>query len=118
MKAISCAACRKKIAKEAEEAYLKKEYAFFNDAAYSMAVYATCAALAVHHRRGRSKRYIRKLYDEMVLIMTVPAVFGKQITMSSVMKQLEEEYGIDFTRIKPNIESEKEFVRGAQKGAR
>ena len=53
MRALNCSACRKKIKQECTEEYLKKEYAFFKDAAYSMAVYATIAALAVHHRRNR-----------------------------------------------------------------
>lgn len=80
--ATDCRKCREKIYKEAETAYLKKEYQFFEDAAYSMAVFATIAAMSVNLRRGRSRTYIRKFFQEL------------------------------------HIESEKEFVKGTQKGAK
>lgn len=113
-----CAKCRERIYKEAEEQYLKQEYKFFEDAAYSMAVFATIAALSVQLRRGRSRTYIRKFFQEMCLIFDAPPIMGKQITMTEMQKLFENEYGIDFKKIKLHIESEKEFVKGTQKGAK
>ena len=110
-----CTACRKRIYKEAETAYLKQEYKFFEDAAYSMAVFATIVALSVHHRRGRSKAYIRSFFDEMCFIFDAPPVMGKEIRMTDMQKVLEEKYGIDFNRIKLHLESEREFVHGTKK---
>lgn len=66
MKTKSCDTCRKQIHAEEQEAFLKKEYAVLKDAAYTFAVYATTAALAVQVRRGRSKEYIQALFDDMV----------------------------------------------------
>lgn len=111
-----CQECRKRIYKEAETAYLKKEYSFFSDAAYSMAVFATIAALSVHHRRGRSRTYVRSFFDEMCLVFDAPPVMGKPITMTDMMKLFEDKYGIDFSKIRLHLESEKEFIRGTQKG--
>jgi hypothetical protein len=113
-----CTVCRKRIYKEAETAYLKQEYKFFEDAAYSMAVFATIVALSVLHRRERSRTFIRSFYDEMCLIFDAPPVMGKEIRMTDMQKVLEEKYGIDFDRIKLHLESEKEFINGIQKGAK
>lgn len=60
-----CKKCREQIYKEAEEKYLKNEYRFFADSAYSMAIFATVAALQVQHRRNRSRKYIRQFFDDM-----------------------------------------------------
>lgn len=111
-----CAKCRERIYKEAEEQYLKQEYKFFEDAAYSMAIFATVAALSVHHRRERSRTYIRSFFDEMCLVFDAPPIKGKPITMTDMMKLFEDKYGIDFSKIKLHIESEKEFIHGVQKG--
>jgi hypothetical protein len=75
-----------------------------------MAVFATIVALSVHHRRGRSKAYIRSFFDEMCFIFDMPPIFGKSITMTEMMKLFEKEYGIDFNWIKLHLESEKEFI--------
>ena len=48
----------------------------------------------------------------------MPQILGKSITMTEMMKFFEKEYGIDFNRIKLHLESEKEFIRGTQKGSR
>lgn len=115
---IDCTKCREQIYKAAEEQYLKHEYKFFEDAAYSMAIFSVIAALAVHHRRNRSKKYIQGIFKEMCLIFDAPPVMGKQITMTEMQKLFENEYGIDFNEIKLHIESEKEFVNGTLKKAR
>lgn len=105
-----CQKCRKAIYKEAETAYLQHEYKFFEDSAFSMACFAAVVALSVHYRRGRSKTYIRSFFDEMCFIFDMPEHLGKGITMTEMMKFFENEYGIDFNRIKLHLESEKEFL--------
>lgn len=110
----NCSECRKRIYKEAETAYLKTQYQWFGDAAYSMAIFSTVACLAVMKRRSRSKDYIRKFYDEMCFMYDYPEFFGKRVTMTELMKNFEEEYGIDFSRIKLHLETEKEFLRSVK----
>lgn len=111
----NCEHCRKEIYKEAEEAYLKQKYSILNENAYTMAVFSTAAVLAVMHRRGRSKRYIRKLFDEICFMYDYPAYMGKELHMTEVMKLMENEYGIDFRKIKIHTETEKQFLYGARK---
>lgn len=111
-----CIKCRESIYKEAEEQYLKNEYRFFEDAAYSMAIFSTIAALSVLHRRNRSKKFIQSFFDEMCFVFDYPAYMGKQLDMTEMQKFFEDTYGIDFSKIKLHIESEKEFIKGIQKG--
>ena len=107
-----CNSCRKEILKQAKDEFMKHEYAIFTDEAYTFACYATTAALAVQVRRGRSKEYIQKMFDDMVMIFDTETFFGKQITLTDIMKDLESDYGINFKRINVHLESEKEFIKG------
>ena len=111
----NCQQCRERIYKEAETAYLKHEYKFFSDAAYSLAAFTTTVALSVLHKRGRSKQYIQQFYDDMCFIFDLPEIMGKQIRAGEMMKLLSEEYDIDFTKIKLHLETEDEFIKDVRK---
>ena len=112
MKVKNCNQCRKQILQQAREEYVKREYAIFADSAYTMAVYSTVAALSAMARRGRSKDYIRKLYEDMLAVFDTPELFGKEISLTDMKNSLEKDYGLDFTRINVHIEDEKEFIKG------
>lgn len=115
MAVIDCAKCRKKIREEYEKAYLKEQYAFFKDSAFTFATYSTVAAIAVMFRRGRSKRYIKQFFEDLCLMYDYPVINGKPLVMSDMMKQFETDYGIDFSKIKVHLESEKEFISSVKK---
>ena len=114
MKVTNCKQCREKIRREEQEAFLKKQYAILKDAALTFASFATTAALTAQVRRGRSKEYIQKLFDDMVAIYDTSELFGKTISMTDLMQSLETEYDIDFSRIKVHLETESEFVKGVK----
>lgn len=95
----------------ARDEYLKRQYAILSDGAFTFAIYATVAVLTAQVRRGRSKEYIQKLYDDIVMIYDTPELFGKTISVTDLKKSLEKEYGIDFNRINVHIEDEKEFIK-------
>ena len=118
MKAINCNACRKKILAEARDEYLKHEYAFFSDSARSFAVFAACGVLTAMIRRGRTPQYIRQLYDDMCLTFSASDMFGKAITMTDIMENLEKDYGIDWSKLEVHTETEQHWVTGARKAAR
>ena len=110
----NCTVCRKNIEQKTREEYLKSQYAIFKDMAFTFAVYATTAALMVQVRRGRSKEYIQRLFDDLVMIYDTPKVFGKTIELTDMKNMLETEYGLDFSRIKVHIEDEKAFVKSVK----
>lgn len=111
MKTKTCAQCRKEITEEVKKGYLKDEYEWMTNLLQSAVEHTTVCALAVMEKRGRSKDYIRKFFDDLCFVYDMPSIFGKQIKAEDVKKRYEKEYGIDFNRIKVHFESEKEFVK-------
>ena len=118
MKSMDCSTCRKRILESAQEAYLKQQYRVYTDAAYTFAVYATAAVLMAQIRRGRSKEYIKKLYDDIVLVYDTPQIFGKPISLTDIMHTLESEYGIDWKKLEVHHESEKRYLTGVRKAVK
>ena len=114
----NCVECRKAVYKEAETAYIKEQYRFFKDSAYSMACFAVCGVLTAMMRRGRMKRYIKQLYDDMCVVFATPDYFGKQINMTDIMHTLESEYGIDWQKLEVHHESEQRYLTGVRKAVK
>lgn len=112
---IDCPTCRKQIYKEVEKGFLQHEYKFFEDSARTFAIYAICGVLTTMIRRGRTKQYIKQMYDDMCMFFGASDVFGKTITMTDIMTRLEKEYDIDWNKLVIHLESEKKFITGEQK---
>lgn len=115
MKVRDCTKCRKLIAKEEEEKFLKNQYVLYKDMSYTFAVLSTAAVLGVMYRRGRSKRYVRKLFKDICLMYDFPEVMGKRLDLDDVIETLESEYSIDFSQIKLHQETERQFITSAKK---
>ena len=119
MKTRNCTECRKRIHAEEQEEYLKKQYHGIKDAVDTIACLTTAAVLAVQVQRGRSKLYIQELFKDILMMYETPSVLGEPIELTAVMKQLEEEYGINFKRISVNFtETEKEYIKGCKEVAK
>lgn len=116
MRVANCKKCRERIFREAEEAFLKQQYTIYKDMSYTFAVLSTAAVLGVFYRRGMSKKYVQKLFKDICFMYRFPAVFGKKLTLTDLMKTLEKEYDIDFEEVFVNVETEKEFITSAKKG--
>ena len=115
MKALNCTQCRNKIHKEEQEKYLKKEYAGIRDAVDTIACLTTASVLGVQVQRGRTKEYIQELFKDICMMYETSELFGKPITLTDIMKQLEADYDIDFKKIHVNFnETEKEYIKGCK----
>ena len=114
MKAVSCNQCRKAIKKACELEYLKHVYNVYSDVAEGMAKCTIAAVLMVQVRRGRSKKYIQELFNELVMIFDTPTLFGKEIRSDDMIENLSKEYDLDFDRVSVHKQNEKEFIRSAQ----
>ena len=110
MKVRDCRACRAEIAKLAKEEYLNHEYDIFEDVARSMAIYAICGLLTTMIRRGRTAEYIKKLYQDMCSVFDTDCFFGKSVEMTDIMNALTKDYGIDWERLQPKLETREEFL--------
>lgn len=105
-----CNSCRKRIHEEEKTEFLKAQYAIFTDMAECFAAYAVSSVLMTLVRRGRTKQYIQKMYEDMCFAFTTPEVMGREIRMNEIMKMLEKDYGIDWSKISVNCETEHEFI--------
>lgn len=115
MKVRDCHSCRQQIHKEEQENYLKKEYAGIKDAVRTIACLTTASVLGVQVQRGRTKLYIQELFKDICMMYETSQLFDKPIELDDVMKMLETEYGIDFSKVHVNFtESVKEYVKGCR----
>ena len=69
----------------------------------------TVAFIGVLHRRELSEGYIRKFYEDFLLILDCPEVFGNPVKSDELQKLYSEKYKIDFERIKCNYYSFDEY---------
>ena len=69
-------------------------------------------------RKGRTKQYIKQLYDDMCVVFSTPDYFGKQINMTDIMHTLESEYGIDWQKLEVHHESEQRYLTGVRKAVK
>lgn len=57
------------------------------------------AVLYVLYKRGWHKDRITKLYDDIVALFSMPAVFGKYLDNETVQAELTKKCGIDWQRL-------------------
>lgn len=110
MKVRDCKKCRADIFKAAKEEYLNHEFDIFEDTARSFTIYAICGLLTALIRKGRTPEYISKMYDDMCNVFNTDTFFGNTVTMNDIMKALEKDYGINWDRVQPKLETRKEFL--------
>lgn len=61
--------------------------------------------------RGRSKRYVQKLYEDIKLVLDYPKCFGVELTDTAVKELLKKEYDIDLSEVTTKKESFRDFQR-------
>ena len=116
MKALTnCDKCRKKIFKVYQQEFLKEQYAAFENVKDTIAEGCTAVMLMAMIRKGRSKKYIQDLFNDIVMIYDSPGLFGKDIRSDEIIERLEQEYELDFSRIHIHIESESQFMKENKK---
>lgn len=108
---IDCTKCRKAIIAGVREEFLKDQYEVFSTISDTFGKCCTAVMLMAMVRRGRSKKYIQDLFEELVMIYDMPNVFDKDVRSDDVIKRLEAEYGLDFGRIHIHLESESQFLK-------
>ena len=109
-----CRKCRQQIHEQETELFIQQQYKFLPEVGRNVAEFTTIVALSVMLRRGRSKQYIKKFFDDMVFMFDYPEFKGKRIRSSDLQKKFEDEYGIDFSRIKLHFEKYGEFKKAVK----
>lgn len=106
-----CSKCRKLIHEREKTEFAKEMYRFFRDNIQMAECFTIAAVLWSMAKKGRSKKYIKETFDDLCMMFESDNLFGKEITTTQIMKNLEDEYGIDFHRVKVNVETEKQFMK-------
>ena len=108
---IDCTKCRKAIIAGVREEFLKDQYEVFSTISDTFGKCCTAVMLMAMIRKGRSKKYIQDLFNDIVMIYDSPGLFGKDIRSDDIIKRLEQEYELDFSRIHIHIETESQFMK-------
>ncbi len=61
--------------------------------------------------RGYGKKRLHRLYEQFLAVINMPSPFGNDITCEDCMRMLQEDYGIDFSRINAKMETREQFLR-------
>lgn len=110
MKVKTCSQCKKEIEKKLRDECLRNEYQYMTDTIESAVQHSMVGVVAALEKKGLSKQYIKKFFEDMCLIFDMPT-FGKKVLAKDLKKRYEKEYGISFDSIKVHFESEEEFVK-------
>lgn len=102
---------RKSLREHAKQAALEDLYDRLPDICNQIGEHMVVAMLAVFEGRGNQPKYIKKFYEDLMLVLETPEIMGMKIVSNEVKKRYEKEYGIDFDRIQINIVSKEEFVK-------
>ena len=91
MKVRSLKDIERDIRKETEKANSAAQYDMYASSIDDMFRAALAVVVAVFHRRGRSKQYIKKIAEDFMFVLECPPIFGKQLSSTELMKQFEKE---------------------------
>ena len=87
------------------------QYALFCLIADDIGRSAVAACLYAMHRRGRTKAYIKQLYEDIKLVLEYPKGFGEELTDTFVKDVLKREYDIDLSEVTLKKETFRDFQR-------
>ena len=97
---------------EYERLYYENKYQMFTELSTDIVRQTIAMILYGMKLRGADEETIHEIFDGAVCALEMPEHFlGKTITCQDCMEFVEKTYGIDFTRIAPNIQSKEDFLR-------
>lgn len=100
---------KKQIAEENARKNAEFQFEIYNACIDDVFKASAACMITVMHRRGLSKRYIQKFFNEFCFILEFPEMFGVSKGSDEMMKEYAELYDIDFDRIRVFHETLEEF---------
>lgn len=99
------------IRKEVQKQNIEFQYDVYSENVIDIYRTSLATALTVFKWRGYTKKYIQKFAEDFKCVLNCPPIFGKEITSIDMIKEFEENYGIDFKQIKPKLETKEQFMK-------
>lgn len=94
------------------EEYNNLKYETFQEVAPEVtrqAVTMFLYALKLYGHFGTTR--LQRAFDWFILVQNMPPILGKEMKCENVMRMLERDHGIDFSRINVKLESKENFMK-------
>lgn len=87
------------------------QYQLYEAVMNDMMKQAITAMIAVCEKRRYKKQYIQRWYNDILMVLELPDILGKQLNSNEMMAEYAKKYDLDFDRIKVRTESLDDYCR-------
>lgn len=101
----------KSIEKRMITRYNAEQYNIFQEQATEVARQTVAMMLYALSMKGYGTKRLNMFFDWFVDVLQMPKVFGREVHTMDAMEMLTDRHGIDFGRIKLNLQSYAEYAR-------
>ena len=72
---------------------------------------AITAMIAVCEKRRYTKRYIQQWFKDVLMVLEMPEILGKQMRSNEMMAEYAEKYDLDFDRVNVKMETLDDYCK-------
>jgi hypothetical protein len=87
------------------------QYQLYEAVMNDMMKQAITAMIAVCEKRRYKKSYIQRFFNDIVMVLEMPEIFGQQMCSNEMMAEYAEKYDLDFDRINVNTETLDDYCK-------
>lgn len=87
------------------------QYQLYEAVMNDMMKQAITAMIAVCEKRRYTKRYIQQWFKDVLMVLEMPEILGKQMCSNEMMAEYAEKYDLDFDRIQVKTESLDDYCK-------
>lgn len=87
------------------------QYQLYEAVMNDMMKQAVTAMIAVCEKRRYKKPYIQRFFNDIVMVLEMPEIFGHQMCSNEMMAEYAEKYDLDFDRINVKMETLDDYCK-------
>lgn len=87
------------------------QYQLYEATMNDMMKQAITAMIAVYEKRRYKKPYIQRFFNDIIMVLEMPEIFGQQMCSNEMMKEYAEKYDLDFDRINVKMETLDDYCK-------
>lgn len=87
------------------------QYQLYEAVMNDMMKQAITAMIAVCEKRRYTKRYIQRFFNDLIMVLEMPDIFGQQMCSNEMMAEYAEKYDLDFDRINVKMETLDDYCK-------
>ena len=89
----------------------EERYKLFSECKDDISRQIISAVLYTHFLKGHKKKRLQAEFDDIINVLNMPDIMGKQIEGIDLMNWLHDNFEIDFSRVNAKTETEKEYMK-------